>query len=63
MALLEHIDSKRRVVEAELRHRYKVTFESEAESIDAAIEELKEHGASKYLEAVLDANRNLPDDV
>jgi len=63
MKLLEYIDSNRRVVEAELRYRYMATFGREAESINAAIEELKEHGASKYLEAVLDSNPGLPDDV
>jgi len=63
MKLLEYIVTNRRDVEAEIRHRYKVTFEREAGSIDAAIEELKEHGASKYLDAVLESNPGLPDDV
>jgi hypothetical protein len=64
MTLLEHIDTDyRQVVEAELRYRYMVTRGRKAGSIDVAIEELKEHGASKYLEAVLDSNQGLPDDV
>lgn len=63
MKLLEHIVTNRRDVEAEVRYRYKVSFGRDAGLIDAAIEELKEYGASKYLAAVLEVNRNLPDDV